>query len=62
MSKKPREKGSYTVRGLGGGTGIGVALYSSGVRWGILIGIVLCAGIGGILGIILDTQAKKSSK
>jgi len=54
MSKKPRKKGSYTVRGLGGGTGIGiavgVALYSSGVRWGISIGIVLCAGIGGILG------------
>jgi len=38
MSKKPREKGSYTVRGLGGSTGIGiaigVALYSSGGRWG----------------------------
>ena len=38
MSKKPRKKGSYTVLGLGAGTGIGVAigvaLYSSGGRWG----------------------------
>jgi len=66
VRKKPRKKGSYTVQGLGAGTGIGiaigVALYSSGVRWGILIGIVLCAGIGGISGIILDAQAKKSQK